>query len=300
MRIGTRSSPMAVAQAEKVARALRAQGVRTELVKISTSGDKWTGSLAALGGKGAFTRELDAMQVEGEFEIGVHCLKDVPGDVDLPAGLEIGAYCAREDARDAVISLNGRDLDDLRAGSVIGTSSVRRTAQLSRFWPGLKVTPIRGNANSRLSKLDGGGFDALILAVAGLERIGLEHRLTGVIDPGRMIPAVGAGVIVLTIRTHDAGSRELIAGLDDAATRAAATAERAMLRELGGHCHSPIAGHASMVDGAISLTGAVYSLDGAEMMTASATGADAAPVGREVAAALLEQGAGKVIADSAQ
>lgn len=290
---------MAVAQAERVARALRGQGVRTELVKISTTGDKWTGSLAALGGKGAFTRELDAMQVEGEFEIGVHCLKDVPGDVDLPAGLEIAAYCAREDARDGIITLTGRDLDSLRPGSLVGTSSVRRTAQLARFWPGLRIEPIRGNANSRLSKLDGGGFDALILAKAGLERIGMEHRLTAVIDPERMIPAVGAGVIVLTIRTHDTGSRELIAGLDDAPTRAAALAERAMLRDLGGHCHSPIAGHASSVDGVVSLTGAVYSRDGSQMLTASGSGTDAAEVGRGVAAELLEQGAGKLIADSA-
>ncbi|MEV0644940.1 hydroxymethylbilane synthase [Phytomonospora sp. NPDC050363] len=302
VRIGTRSSPMAVAQAEAVARALRHVHPedRAELVRVTTSGDRWKGSLAALGGKGAFTRELDAMQVEGEFEIGVHCLKDVPGDVDLPDGLMIAAYAAREDARDAVVSLSGRDLDTMTPGSIVGTSSVRRAAQLAKYWPALRVSPIRGNANSRLSKLDGGGqYDALILARAGLERIGLPHRATALVDTERMLPAIGAGVIVITTRTTDTATRELVEALDDKPTRQAALAERALLRALGGNCHSPIAGWATHgKDGRLHLRGAVYSPDGQTMLEASGSEKprDAEELGASVAEELLKAGAGEVIA----
>jgi len=296
---------MAVAQADAVARALRHLHPedRTELVRITTTADRWTGSLVALGGKGAFTRELDAMQVEGDFEVGVHCLKDMPGDVDLPEGLMIAAYMPREDARDVVISLSGRGLDDLTPGTIVGTSSVRRRAQLARHWPALKTVPIRGNANSRLSKLDGGGqFDALILARAGLARIGLPHRETALADPARMIPAIGAGIIVITTRDTDAATRELVERLDDEATRQAATAERALLRALGGNCHSPIAGWARHgEDGSLSLQGAVYSPDGAVYLEASASGKpeEAADLGTAVAGELLAAGAGDVIAAAA-
>ncbi|WP_326555861.1 hydroxymethylbilane synthase [Micromonospora sp. NBC_01813] len=301
--VGTRSSPMALAQAEQVARvlALLDPAVEIRLVPMTTSGDRWTGDLAVIGGKGAFVRELDRAQLAGEVTIAVHCLKDVPGDVALPEGVTIAAYLPREDVHDAVVSRYGGTLDELPADATVATSSPRRRAQLTARWPHLRVTAVRGNTNTRLRKLDQGEYDAMILAVAGLRRIGQTARITQVLPVEDMLPAVGAGTIVVTTRTSDTTTTRLVAQLNDPATALAATAERAMLRALTGHCHSPIGGLAHVESNAVRLHGAVYSPDGAKQVTATMRGphSDADDLGRRVADALLRAGARDLIASAA-
>ncbi|MFY1633725.1 hydroxymethylbilane synthase [Solwaraspora sp. WMMB335] len=300
--VGTRASPMALAQAEQVGKvlALLDPAVEIRLVPMTTSGDRWTGDLAVIGGKGAFVRELDRAQLAGEITVAVHCLKDVPGDVALPEGLAIAAYLPREDVHDAVVSRHGGTLDDLPADATVATSSPRRRAQLTTRWPHLQVTAVRGNTNTRLRKLDDGEYDAMILAVAGLRRIGQTARITQVLPVEDMLPAVGAGTIVVTTRTSDTATTSLVARLNDPATALAATAERAMLRALSGHCHSPIGGLAQVETDTVRLHGAVYSPDGAKQVTTTMRGphSDAADLGRGVAGYLLSAGADELI-DSA-
>jgi hydroxymethylbilane synthase len=289
---------MALVQANRVAAALQNldPGAQVEVVKLSTEGDRWGGPLAALGGKGAFVRELDRGQLDGDFDIGVHCLKDIPGDVPLPEGLTIAAYAPREDVHDAVVSRARVGLDDLPTGAVVGTSSVRRCAQLARHWPALRTEPIRGNADTRLRKLDDGGYDAVILAVAGLQRLGLAARIDAVVPTDKMLPAIGAGVIAITTRTDDPDANALAARLDDPATRRAATAERTMLHTLSGHCHSPIAGHATIeTDGSLHLHGAVYTPGGRSSLDVSEWGTDPEALGAAVAHSLLAKGARDII-----
>lgn len=303
IRVGTRPSKMALFQANRAAAALRelAPDTTVEVVEISTEGDRWGGPLAALGGKGAFVRELDQAQLEGRFDIGVHCLKDIPGDVPLPDGLTIAAYSPREDVHDAVISRSGDDLDHLPTGATVGTSSVRRCAQIARRWPHLRTEPIRGNADTRLRKLDEGGYDAIILAVAGLQRLGLTQRITAVVPTEKMLPAIGAGVIAITTRSDDPYADELATRLDDPTTRQAATAERILLRELAGHCHSPIAGHATtQPDGTIHLHAAVYTPDGHTALEATELGSDPETLGISVAHTLLTKGARDIIDSASQ
>ncbi|MGH8876004.1 MAG: hydroxymethylbilane synthase [Stackebrandtia sp.] len=298
VRIGTRSSPMAMAQAERVSAALSAADpdVAVEIVPFTTSGDRWMGPLSQLGGKGAFTKEVDAALVEGTCDVCVHCVKDIPGDRDLPEGTVIAAHLARDDVRDALIHPDGLRLADLPDGSRIGTSSPRRSAQLALHWPRLRALPIRGNANTRLAKLDAGDFDALMLAVAGLERVHLTERISEVLDVDTMLPAVGSGTLALQCREADTPVRELISQLDDAATSWRTEAERAMLRTLDGHCHSPIAGYAEAeTDGILSLHGRVMSGDGNTVLEARQSGSDAQALGVAVAEDLLRQGARELI-----
>jgi hydroxymethylbilane synthase len=289
---------MALFQAGRVADALRALApdMTVEVVAFSTDGDRWTGPLAELGGKGAFTRRLDQAQLAGDCDICVHCLKDIPGDVPLPAGLEITAFTAREDPRDAVVSRHLVGLDQLPAGAVIGTSAVRRGAQLAKNWPALQATPLRGNADTRLAKLDAGDLDAVIVAAAGLQRIGAADRITETLPVERMLPAIGAGVIAITTRIGDQPAAGLVQQLDDPVTRRAATAERVMLGHLGGHCQSPIAGHATPgPDGHLHLVAAVYSLDASVCLEAARSGDDPEELGAAVAAELLSLGARDLI-----
>jgi hydroxymethylbilane synthase len=300
LRVGTRSSPMALAQVERVGRELTAldPGLRVEVVGMTTAGDRWSGSLAALGGKGAFTRDVDAALLDGTVDLAVHCMKDVPGDRPVPAGTVFAAHPAREDARDALIHPGGRRLAELPAGTRIGTSAVRRVAQLMRDHPGLEPVPIRGNANTRLAKLDAGEVDALMLAASGLERIGQADRVTEILPAESMLPAVGAGVLGLQCREDDAATIDLVTGISDPVTWQQVTAERIMLHVLQGHCNSPIAGHATTDgDGRLTLTGAVFSLDGKRTITATESGhqSDALTIGTAVALALLQQGATALI-----
>jgi hydroxymethylbilane synthase len=300
VRLGTRSSPMALHQAEQVAAAVEALDptVTTELIKVTTSGDQWMGDLAKLGGKGAFVREIDRSLLQGSVDLAVHCLKDIPGDVPEPQGLSFAAYLPRENIQDAVISRNGAPLAELPEGAVVGTSAVRRAAQLRLHYPHVQIKPLRGNVNTRLMRLDEGHFDAIVAAVAGLHRVGEADRITEILPLEMMCPAIGAGIIALRCRTADVEIRALTAQLNDAETDRHATAERAMLHALQGHCNSPIAGFASTeASGKLTLRGKVFSLDGSQWLDSHHWGVpeDPAALGYFVGADLLRQGARAII-----
>jgi len=300
IRIGTRSSPMALAQVERVRGELAAQlpHVRTEVVPMTTSGDRWTGPLSALGGKGAFTKEVDAALLSGVCDLAVHCMKDVPGDRPVPAGTVFAAYLARDDIRDALVHPGGLGLDELPAGTRIGTSAVRRIAQLARHHPRLEAVPIRGNANTRLAKLDAGDADALLLAVSGLERIGEARRITEIVPVELICPPIGAGVLGLQCREDDTATIETVSRLGDLDAWRQTTAERMFLHVLQGHCNSPLAGYAhSEPDGRLSLRAQVFSPDGKTVLDAHewGDGADPTTLGTSVAVALLRQGARALI-----
>ncbi|MFD5468575.1 hydroxymethylbilane synthase [Kitasatospora sp. NPDC127059] len=300
IRIVSRSSPMALAQVDRVRAELAAlhPGLRTEVVPVTTSGDRWTGDLAALGGKGAFTKEVDAALLAGEADVAVHCLKDVPADRPLPAGTVFAAYLRRDDIRDALVHPGGLTLAQLPPGTRIGTSSVRRTAQLAASHPQLECVPIRGNANSRLAKLAAGHVDALLLAVSGLERIGERARITEVLGVEEMCPPIGAGILVLQCREDDAATIEAVAGLGHHDTWREAAAERMFLHVLQGHCNSPISGFARAEgDGRLSLRGRVFTPDGKRVLDAHEWAGVLSPedLGTSVALALKRQGAQELI-----
>lgn len=300
IRISTRSSPMAVHQAEQVAAAMEAldPAVGTELVKVTTAGDRWMGDLAELGGKGAFTKEIDRALLDGQADLAVHCLKDIPGDIPVPEGLAFAGYLPREDIRDAVVSRSGAPLAELPEGAVIGTSSVRRAAQLRVHHPHLRIEPLRGNVNTRLTRLDEGHFDVLIAAVAGLHRVGQADRITEILSLETMCPPIGAGIIALQCRVDDVDLLGRAARLNDAETNRQADAERAMLHALQGHCNSPIAGYATTdATGRLSLHGKVFSLDGSQWLDSHHWGVaeDPQALGFFVGSDLLRQGARALI-----
>ena len=289
---------MALAQVERVRRMLaeRRPDVTVEVVALSTSGDRWQGALSELGGKGAFTKEVDQALLDGRADLAVHCVKDVPGDRPAPAGTVFAAYLARDDVRDALVDPAGRRIEELPAGARIGTSAVRRVAQLALHHPHLTAVPIRGNANSRLARLDAGEYDALLLAVAGLHRIGQPERITHPIDVDLFVPAVGSGTLVLQCRTDDEPSLEIAAALGDRRTALETEAERTMLHILQGSCSSPIGGYArSEPDGRISLRARVISMDGKTVLDAHEWASDPVVLGTSVAASLLRQGAREIL-----
>lgn len=295
---------MAIAQAQQVEGLLAraAPAVAVEIVGIDTSGDQWHGDLAELGGKGAFLREIDHALLHGEIDIAVHCMKDVPGDVPPHPNLVFAAYLPREDVRDCVAFSAGspyRSLTALPPGSRIGTSAVRRKAQLTRHYPHLSVVPLRGNVNSRLDRLDKGAFDAVVLARAGLLRIGRADRICQTLPVAEMVPAIGAGVIGVQCRREDPTQRRLLAILDDPGTRVRLIAERTMLHGLAGHCNSPIAGYCrSAAGGGLSLLGMVFSPNGRHAVRSHCFDQMDRPaeLGARVADDLLRQGARALIA----
>ncbi|WP_432247406.1 hydroxymethylbilane synthase [Streptomyces sanyensis] len=300
IRIVSRSSPMALAQVERVRTELAARhpGVRTEVVPVTTTGDRWMGDLSQVEGKGAFTKEVDAALLAGEADLAVHCVKDVPADRPLPAGTVFAAFLARDDIRDAVVHPGGLGLDALPAGTRIGTSSVRRTAQLAASHPHLECVPIRGNANRRMEKLQAGEADALLLAVSGLERIGRRDVISQVLPVETMCPPIGAGVLALQCREGDAAVIDAVGPLGDPAAHRETTAERMLLHVLQGHCNSPIAGYArSERNGDLSLRAKVFTPDGKTVLNAHewAGPLDPATLGTSVAVALLRQGARELI-----
>lgn len=254
IRIGTRGSPLALVQAGAVRDALvaAAPGLAADIVPIRTTGDQVQDRrLMEVGGKGLFTKEIEEALLDGRIDCAVHSVKDM--QTWLPQGLEIGAMLAREDARDALIARRGASIVQLPAGAVVGTSSLRRQAQLLARRPDLQVVPLRGNVETRLRKLAAGEADATLLAVAGLKRLGRLHEATAIIDDDEVLPAVGQGAIGIEIRAGDARLRDLLAPLDHRATTLCVTAERACLAELDGSCHTPIAAHAELSEDGHSL-----------------------------------------------
>ncbi len=300
IRIVSRDSPMALAQVERVRAELATlhPDVATTVLPVKTTGDKWMGDLAQVEGKGAFTKEVDAALLSGDADLAVHCVKDIPADRPLPAGTVFAAFLKRDDIRDALIHPGGLSLDELPPGTRIGTSSVRRVAQLAASHPHLECVPMRGNANRRLEKLAAGDADALLLAVAGLERIGRTDVITEVLSPETMMPPIGAGVLALQCREGDTELIDLISGLGDRDAYRETQAERMLLHVLQGHCNSPIAGYARVErSGELSLRACVFSPDGKTVLNAHewAGRLDPSTLGTSVAVALLRQGAREVI-----
>ncbi|MFJ5678407.1 hydroxymethylbilane synthase [Streptomyces sp. NPDC093097] len=300
MRIVSRDSPMALAQVERVRAALAAlhPGIITEVVPVKTTGDRWLGSLSQVEGKGAFTKEVDAALLAGAADLAVHCVKDIPGDRPLPVGTTFAAFLKRDDVRDALIHPGGLCLDELPAGTRIGTSSVRRIAQLAASHPHLECVPMRGNANRRMEKLAAGEADALLLALSGLERIGRTDTVTEILPVDLMCPPIGAGVLALQCREDDADTIDAVSGLGDPATHRETLAERMLLHVLQGHCNSPIAGFASTDRrGELSLRASVFTPDGKTVLHAHEWAGPLTPetLGTSVAVALLRQGARELI-----
>ncbi|WP_282695626.1 hydroxymethylbilane synthase [Streptomyces sp. CC208A] len=300
IRIVSRDSPMALAQVERVRAELAAlhPGITTTVLPVKTTGDKWMGDLSQVEGKGAFTKEVDQALLAGDADLAVHCVKDVPADRPLPAGTTFAAFLKRDDIRDALIHPGGLTLDELPEGTRIGTSSVRRIAQLAASHPHLECVPMRGNANRRLEKLADGEADALLLAVAGLERIGHQDVITDILPTDVMMPPIGAGVLALQCREGDTELIDTISGLGDRDAYRETQAERMLLHVLQGHCNSPIAGYARVERGGeLSLRACVFSPDGKTVLNAHewAGRLDPAALGTSVAVALLRQGAREVI-----
>lgn len=301
-RVATRKSKMALTQTRQVIDALQAASPAAgfEPYPLTSDGcyERFQGDLSKIGGKGAFVKRLEIALQDNEADMAMHSLKDVPTDQDLPDGLTIPFVLPREDVRDAVVCRVGETLPGLKPGQKVGTSSVRRAAQLQRTMPHLHVVPLRGNADTRVSKVDSGEVDAAILAKSGLERIGLGHRITDVFEPDMMLPSVGQGAVCVECRADDTDLMDLLTQENHLASFQAVMAERAMLQALGGSCHTPLAGYASWIDDTqLHLTGMVLSLDGATMLRAEATGlaTDYAGLGQTVAEALLSQGARAVL-----
>lgn len=299
LRIGTRGSPLALWQARHVAELLRPlAGVRpVELVEIETSGDVVRDlPLSQIGGDGVFTKEIQRALLDRRVDVAVHSLKDLP-TTPVPE-LVLGAVPPRGPAGDAFVSRRHARFDDLPHGAVVGTSSLRRRSQALYRRPDLQLVNVRGNVGTRLSRLDGGGLDALILAQAGLERLGLGGHITEILDPLWMLPAVGQGALGLECRTDDAATRALLAPLNDASTRQCVLAERAMLRGLGGGCLVPVGAAATVRDGQLTLRGVVLPPDGSARVAAEEAGAaeEAEAVGGRLAGALLSAGARDLLA----
>lgn len=290
--IGSRGSRLALWQAEWVKARLGTAGAEVEIRILKTSGDRFENApLAGSGTKGLFIKEIEEALLAGEIGLAVHSLKDLP--TDQPRGLRVAAVPEREDPRDVLISQNGAKLAELPAGTRIGTSSLRRAAQLRHARPDLEIIPMRGNVDTRLNKLDRGDCGGLVLAAAGLRRLGLERRIAEFFEPDTMCPAVGQGAMAIEAREDHAGILLLVRALDHAPTHAAVRAERTLLRRLGGGCQVPIAAHASLEDNRLRLVGVVASPDGKALIRAEASGDAARPevVGERAAEDLLKQGA---------
>jgi hydroxymethylbilane synthase len=289
MIIGSRGSQLALWQA----RWIQARLPGSEIVVIKTTGDRITApALPEVSVKGMFTKEIEEALLDGRIDVAVHSLKDLPTEID--PRLTLAAIPPREEVRDALL---GHTLASLPGGARVGTSSLRRASQLLHLRPDLQVENIRGNVDTRLRKLEAGRYDALVLAAAGLRRLGLGHRIAELLDPEVMCPAIGQGALAVEARTDDPATRAALAPLEDHAARTAVTAERALLAALGGGCRVPIGGTARITNGRLHLAGLVASPDGTRLVRVGLEGpiSDPAELGRRAAAALLAQGAHQLL-----
>ena len=308
LKLGTRGSQLALFQAHAVAGLLHSRaGVTCDIVVIKTSGDRLAEApLAEIGGKRLFVKEIEDALLDGAIDLAVHSSKDMPAV--LPPGLAIGAVLPREDARDALVLPASEHtpaaLEDIvrRLGRTprIGTGSVRRTAQLTRLFPGARFDPIRGNLDTRLRKLDADEFDAIILAAAGLIRLGHERRISAVLPPEACVPAPGQGIIAVEIRGDDTTTRDIVKHMNDPVAAAALTAERTVVARLGGGCQMPIGAYAVASEHGLVLTAIVISVDGTRTARTETRGslAEAARVGAQAAEELLARGAADILADA--
>lgn len=298
LKIATRKSPLALWQAEEVARRLKIHHPQLDvvLVGMSTKGDKVLDSpLAKIGGKGLFVKELEQGLLDAHADIAVHSIKDVP--VGFPDGLHLPVILQREDPRDAFVSVHHATISHLSTNAKIGTSSLRRQCQIRHVHPGFVLENLRGNVNTRLSKLDTGDFDAIILASAGLKRLGLEYRIRDYLKTDLCLPAIGQGAIGIECRIHDTRIEELIQPLHDRETATCIRAERAINKRLSGGCQVPLAGFAEIDDEGIHVRGLIGYPDGSRIIRSKASGdpVDAAELGLQVAENLLSQGAGQIL-----
>ena len=298
LKIATRQSPLALWQAEHIRSRLESlhQDLHVELVTFVTQGDKILDTpLAKIGGKGLFVKELEAALLDGRADLAVHSMKDVP--MHLPEGLELAVICEREDPFDAFVSNHYQHFDELPQGAKLGTSSLRRKCQILKMRPDLDVIDLRGNVGTRLSKLDDGQYDAIILASAGLKRLGLASRILHTLAPELSLPAVGQGALGLECRAQDQDVLNLILPLMHDETNVCVRAERAFNAYLEGGCQVPIAGFATLNQGELKIEGRVGSVDGQTLLKAEQVGdpEDAEQLGISLAKSLLEQGAGELL-----
>jgi hydroxymethylbilane synthase len=299
LRIGTRGSLLALTQSEWVKGEIEGRwpDCRVELRVIKTTGDKILDvPLAKVGGKGLFVKELEDALIEGSADLAVHSMKDVPAI--LPAGLEIAAIPRREDPRDVLVSRSGEDLSALALRARVGTSSLRRAAQIRSLRPDFEIENLRGNLDTRLRKLKEGRYDAIVLAAAGMHRMGWQERVTAYLDPAVFLPAIGQGALGVEIRSDDGEIRKLLEPLCDPDTTVAVRAERSLLKTLEGGCQVPIAGYARVLEGRrVELSGLVASIDGRQIFrrVRSASWAEAESMGQDLALELLDAGARRIL-----
>ena len=298
LRIGTRGSKLALIQSEWIKSRIQDKHphVRVILTVIKTTGDKILDSpLSKIGGKGLFVKEIEDALLQNRVDLAVHSMKDVPAE--LPEGLMLAAFPEREDPRDALVSVGDASIDQLPRKARLGTSSLRRAAQILHIRPDLDIAPLRGNVDTRLGKLNGGELDCIILATAGLKRMGLEDRISQVIPTDKILPAIGQGALGLETRRDDARTIAVISFLNHEPTQVAVAVERAFLKELEGGCQVPIAGLGLLEDGQLHFTGMVAELDGTRIIQDQISGnkKDAAQMGRELAGKLLAGGARKIL-----
>ncbi len=294
LRIGSRGSQLALWQANHISGLLRARGHQVEIEIIKTTGDKITDvALAKVGTKGMFTKEIEEALADGRVDLAVHSLKDLP--TTLPEGFELAAVTQRENPRDAFLSLNYSSVRDLPQKAHVGTSSLRRQAQLKAIRPDLEIFPLRGNVDTRLRKLVAGDFDAIILASAGLHRLGLTEHVREILSESFMCPAAGQGALGIEIRLGDEPTLEHLKFLNDPAARNATSAERALLNRLGGGCQVPIGAFSEMKDGKLHLTAVVARPDGTSVLRESQSGDDPLELGNRVGDVLLQRGAQKIL-----
>ena len=300
VRLGTRASALARWQADWVAARLREAGVDVEMVLITTEGDARSGPIGQLSGQGVFTKEIQRALLDDRIDLAVHSLKDLPTDpID---GLQLAAVPPRESPRDAFVSGNGLGLKELAAGACIGTGSMRRQAQLLFARPDLQVKGIRGNVETRLRQLDEGHYDAIVLAEAGLKRLGLAERITELLDYEVLLPAIGQGALGLEIRAGDDATLESVVKLDHLPTHQAVLAERTLLADLHGGCLAPIGAWGRVADDLLTLDAVVLDPRGTKRLATQVTGpaASARELGQTAASELLEQDAAALISESAQ